>query len=77
MPINWLIGADGERMIDAGQDCTSVCGESRIAKKIQSFSQENIKCAKARSMKGVSTRFLTMEALKADSLASKMSRWMG
>jgi hypothetical protein len=47
---------------------------SRVRQQIAKFSAKKIKCTDAESMKGVSTRFLTMDALEAGSLAFQASR---
>jgi hypothetical protein len=75
--INRLIGTDGKKITEADRDYISFRRSGRAARKFQYFSQENIKCAQARSMKGVSTRFLTMDALEADSQALEASRQTG
>jgi hypothetical protein len=76
-PINRLIGADGERVIDRAAKYGGNFLISDQEAYFAIFRQKRIKCTRPESMKGVSTRFLTMDALEADSQADEASRRQG
>jgi hypothetical protein len=75
--INRLIGADGGKVIDGGVKDGSDFLKSDWRAHFRIFPQKEIKCTSAGSMKEVSTRFLTMDALEADSQAFQVSRQTG
>jgi hypothetical protein len=76
-PVNRLIGPDAEKVIDRAAKMWAQFSDFGLGRVLRSFSGKRIKCTKSESMNGVSTRFLTMDALEADSQALEASRQTG